>query len=179
MRGSRARNSGDFRSGTKFGPLPAARSLARRRCPGWSRLARREHQVRRFLADHNTGGIRLARDRGRHDRGVRDAEPGPAGVIGGGESRARRGAPDPGAQRAPTAAARRRLEPAPRPGADRLRADSAATLTAAAVRALGARAHTPACRTPAATCPFLASQATNSAIIQSSRRAMDNIPMDV
>ena len=37
-------------------------------------LPRREHQVRAFLADHDAGGIGVARDHGRHDRGVGDEQ---------------------------------------------------------------------------------------------------------
>ena len=48
-----------------FGEIGRAAAM-RRRC--------REHQVRAFLADHDAGGIGVARDHGRHDRGVGDPQ---------------------------------------------------------------------------------------------------------
>ena len=45
---------------------------------GWvarARLtARREDEVGALLADHDAGGVGVARDHGRHDRGVGDAQ---------------------------------------------------------------------------------------------------------
>jgi transposase, IS5 family len=79
-------------------------------------------------------------------------------------------------QRAAIAAARARPQPAPRARADRLRADGAPTMAAAPAMVAKGHKHHPAPGRSAPLRPFLRRRGTNSAITQSSHRALEFRP---
>ena len=58
-------------SGHKIPEEPRRSAIGVARCPAFNA---REHHLRAFVADHDTGGIGVAGDHGRHDRVVGNAQ---------------------------------------------------------------------------------------------------------